>query len=198
MFWDRYIVHDQLFSDGLFDFIPVTYNGNRAETGGTINPKNGKIYFSTVEPFGKTLKNKMLAQGMPEAVVNTLAYTELYDSTKTAAQQIPSKNRFVFKGEYQSSVSSDIPLNALNVPEGSVKVTVGGIALIEGTDYTVDYNLGRVKILNTGLLESNADIKITIESNSVFGLQSKSMIGTHFNYRFNKDFNVGATWMRMM
>lgn len=195
---DRYNVNDQLFSDGMFDFIPVTYNGNRAETGGTINPKNGKVYFSTIEPFGKTLKNKMLAQGMPPAVVNSLAYTELYDSTKTAAQQIPSKNRFVFKGEYQSSVSSDIPLNALNVPEGSVKVTVGGIALIEGTDYTVDYNLGRVKILNTGLLESNADIKITIESNSVFGLQSKSMIGAHFNYRFNKDFNMGATWMRMM
>ena len=61
--------------------------------------------------------------------------------------------------------SSDIPLNALNVPQGAVSVTAGGNKLTEGTDYTVDYNLGRVKILNTGILESNTPIKISIESN---------------------------------
>lgn len=195
---DRLNVNYQQFSDGLFDFVPITYNGQKAETGGTINTKNGRVMFSTVEPFGRTLSTKMQAEGIPDLIINSIAYTELYDSTKTAAQQIPSKNRFVLKGEYQSSVSSDISLNALNVPEGAVKVTAGGIALTEGTDYTVDYNLGRVKILNTGILESNTPIKISIESNSVFGFQSKSMIGTHLEYRFNKDFKVGATWMRMM
>ena len=195
---DRYNVNDQSFSDGMFDFVPISFNGNRAQTGGTINPKNGRIYFSTVEPFGKTLADKMINKGIPQTIVDRYAFTELYDSTKTAAQQIPSKNRFFFKGEYQSSISSDIPLNALNVPEGAVKVTAGGIPLTEGQDYTVDYNLGRVKILNTGILESNTPIKITIESNSVFGFQAKSMVGTHLNYRFNKDFNIGATWLRMM
>ena len=194
---DKLNVNNQPFSDGLFDFAPVNFNGNKADNGGTINPKNGRIYFSTVEPFGNTLKQKMLAKGIPLATVNKIAFTELYDSTKTAAQQIPSKNRFLFKGQYQSSVSSDIPLNSLNVPQGAVSVTAGGIKLIEGTDFTVDYNLGRVKILNTGVLESNTPIKISIESNSVFGFQARSMIGTHMNYRFNKDFNLGATWMRM-
>lgn len=195
---DRLNVNYQQFSDGLFDFVPIAYNGQKAETGGTINTRNGRIMFSTVEPFGRTLATKMQAEGIPDLIINSIAYTELYDSTKTAAQQIPSKNRFVLKGEYQSSVSSDISLNALNVPEGAVKVTAGGIALTEGQDYTVDYNLGRVKILNNGILESNTPIKISIESNSVFGFQSKSMIGTHLEYRFNKDFKVGATWMRMM
>lgn len=195
---DRMNVNYQQFSDGLFDFVPIVYNGQKAETGGTINTKNGRVMFSTVEPFGRTLATKMQAEGISDLIINSIAYTELYDSTKTAAQQIPSKNRFVLKGEYQSSVSSDISLNALNVPEGAVKVTAGGVALVEGQDYTVDYNLGRVKILNTGILESNTPIKISIESNSVFGFQSKSMIGTHLEYRFSKDFKVGATWMRMM
>jgi cell surface protein SprA len=125
---DRYNVNNQQFSDGLFDFVPLTYSGPRSETGGTINPKNGRIFFSTVEPFGGTLAAKMQAAGIDQNQIDRIAYTELYDSTKTAAQQIPSKNRFVFKGEYQSSISSDIPLNALNVPEGAVKVTAGGIA----------------------------------------------------------------------
>jgi cell surface protein SprA len=195
---DRLNVNNQQFSDGLFDFVPIVYNGQKAETGGTINTRNGRVMFSTTEPFGGVLKSKLISKGMSDLAASSIAYTELYDSTKTAAQQIPAKNRFVFKGEYQSSVTSDISLNALNVPEGAVKVTAGGIPMVEGQDYTVDYNLGRVKILNTGVLESNTPIKISIESNSVFGFQSKSMVGTHLNYRFSKDFNVGATWLRMM
>jgi len=188
----------QPFSDGVFDYVPINYSGNRAENGGTINTRNGRIYFSTVEPFGKTLEKKLLDAGISPVVVNQVSFKELYDSTKTAAQQIPAKNRFSFRGEYQSSISSDIPLNALNVPEGAVTVTAGGIKLVEGTDYTVDYNLGRVKILNTGILESNTPIKISIESNSVFGFQARSLVGAHYNYRFSDKFNIGGTWMRMM
>jgi len=195
---DKLNQNNQPFSDGVFDYVPISFNGNRAENGGTINTKNGRIYFSTIEPFGKTLASKLDAVGIPDVVIDQVSFTELYDSTKTAAQQIPSKNRFSFKGEYQSSISSDIPLNALNVPQGAVTVTAGGIKLTEGTDYTVDYNLGRVKILNTGILESNTPIKISIESNSVFGFQARSIIGGRYNYRMSDKFNVGATWIRMM
>jgi cell surface protein SprA len=195
---DRINMNEQPFSDGLFDFAPMTFTGNRSERGGTVNPRNGRVYFSTVEPFGQLLRQKLLDANIPEAIVNNTAYTELYDSTKTAAQQIPLKNRFVLKGQYQSSVTSDIPLNSLNVPQGAVTITAGGIKLVEGQDFTVDYNLGRVKILNSGILESNTPLKISIESNSVFGFQAKSLIGTHMNYRFSEDFNIGGTWMRMM
>lgn len=195
---DKLNQNNQPFSDGVFDYVPILFNGNRAENGGTINTRNGRVYFSTIEPFGQTLRTKLEAAGVPDLVINQVVYTELYDSTKTAAQQIPSKNRFTLKGEYQSSVTSDIPLNALNVPQGAVTVTAGGINLVEGTDFTVDYNLGRVKILNTGILESNTPIKISIESNSVFGFQARSLIGGHYNYRFSDKFNIGGTWMRMM
>ncbi len=195
---DKLNQNNQPFSDGVFDFVPISFNGNRAESAGTINRRNGRVYFTTVEPFGKTLADKLSAEGIPQLIIDQVAYTELYDSTKTAAQQIPSKNRFSFQGEYQSSISSDIPLNALNVPEGAVTVTAGGILLTEGTDYTVDYNLGRVKILNESYLNSNTPIKISIESNSVFGFQSKSLLGARVSHRFSDKFNIGATWMRMM
>ncbi len=195
---DRINLNQQPFNDGVFDFVPITYNGNRAENGGTINTRNGRVYFTTIEPFGKTLAKKLADADMPQVFIDRIAFTELYDSTKTAAQQIPSKNRFTLEGEFQSSISSDIPLNALNVPEGAVSVTAGGIKLTEGTDYTVDYNLGRVKILNSGILESGTPIKISIESNSVFGFQARSLIGSRYNYRFNENFNIGATWMRML
>ncbi|MBI1835693.1 MAG: cell surface protein SprA, partial [Flavobacteriia bacterium] len=195
---DKINTNNQPFSDGVFDFVPMNLQGNRSDNGGTINVKNGRVYFSTIEPFGKTLSKKLQDKGISQTIINQVAFNELYDSTKTAAQQIPAKNRFSFKGEYQSSVSSDIPLNALNVPQGAVSVTAGGMKLVEGSDYTVDYNLGRVKILNTGILESNTPIKISIESNSVFGFQARSLVGGRYNYKFSKNLNVGATWMRMM
>ena len=195
---DKINQNNQPFSDGVFDFVPLNFEGNKIQNGGTINKRNGRVYFSTVAPFGKTLEDKLQAAGIPQVTIDKVVFQELYDSTKTAAQQIPSKNRFVFKGEYQSSISSDIPLNALNVPEGAVSVTAGGIRLTEGLDYTVDYNLGRVKILNSGILESNTPIKISIESNSVFGFQARSMIGGRYSYRFSDKLNMGATWVRMM
>lgn len=195
---DKLNQNNQPFTDGVFDFVPIDFNGNRAESAGTINKRNGRIYFTTVEPFGRTLAQKLAAEGVSQVEIDQVAYTELYDSTKTAAQQIPSKNRFSFKGEYQSSITSDIPLNALNVPEGAVTVSAGGINLTEGVDYTVDYNLGRVKILNESYLNSNTPIKISIESNSVFGFQSKSLLGGRVSHRFGDKLNIGATWMRMM
>ena len=195
---DRLNLQQNLQPDGRFDYVPIMYEGNKATNGGTIDPKTGRVYFTTIEPFGKTLRDKLEAAGSLAPVqVDGIVYEELYDSTKTAAQQIPNKNRFKLKGNYKSSVSSDISLNSLNVPEGSVTVTAGGVKLTEGVDYTVDYNLGRVKILNQGILEAGTPIKVQLESNSLFGFQQKSLVGAHFNYEFNKDFNWGATVMNL-
>jgi cell surface protein SprA len=41
----------------------------------------------------------------------------------------------------------------MNIPQGSVVVTAGGQILTEGVQYMVDYNLGRVKILDDGILK---------------------------------------------
>ncbi len=192
---DKLNINNQPFSDGIFDFAPLQIQGNRITNGGTINPLNGRVYLSTAEPFGRTLRSKLIESGMSEIQANMIAFTELYDSTQIQAQLLPRKNRFSLKGEFKSAVAGDIPLNALNVPKGGVTVIAGGTPLKEGVDYTVDYSLGRVKILNTSILESNVPIQIQVESNSIFGFQQKTYLGTHLNYRVDKDFNIGATWL---
>ena len=181
---DRLNIQSDLKPDGIFDFLP----------GRTINPTNGRIMFPVVEPFGNHLRKK-ITNGDPNlnAMANKYVYDALYDTTKTAAQQRPDLNRFKLKGTYQSSSSSEISLNAFNIPKGSVVVTAGGVPLSEGTDYTVDYNMGRVKIINQSLIESNTKIKVAMENNALFGLQQKSLFGTHFDYKINNDFNLGAT-----
>jgi cell surface protein SprA len=60
--------------------------------------------------------------------------------------------------------------------------------LTENVDYTVDYTLGRVKIINEGILNSGMPIKISLESNALFAIQQKRLLGAHLDYRINKDF----------
>ena len=103
----------------------------------------------------------------------------------------------VIAGEYSSSSSSEIMLNAMNVPQGSVKVTAGGRELMEGADFTVDYMLGRVTIINQGILESGTPIRISLENQSLFNFQTKTLVGTHLDYRISDKFNLGATAMHL-
>ena len=169
--------------DGKFDFI----------AGITIMPESGRIIFPVLEPFGKYLRQRI----GDDAIAEKYVFEELYDSTQVTARQMAEKNKFKIAGTYSSSSSSDIQLNALNVPQGSVKVTAGGIQLQENVDYTVDYNSGRVKIINDGLLESQTPIRISLESNQLFSIQTKTLLGTHLDYRFSEDFNVGATILHL-
>ena len=82
-------------------------------------------------------------------------YSSLYKSSKTIALQESEKNKFQITGKYKSSSSSGIPIGAYNVPRGSVNVTAGGRVLVEGVDYTVNYQIGRVKIIDPALQASN-------------------------------------------
>ncbi len=177
--------------DGAFDFLD-----NAATVGGTINTQNGRIFFPVLEPFGSHL-DQVLQQDPSNtpAIRSTIVFQVLYDSTKVAAQNQPELNRFKLKGSYRSASSDVISLNAVNIPQGSVSVTAGGVKLVENQDYTVDYNLGRVKILNQGILESGTPINISLESNSLFSIQTKTIAGARFDYRLNKDVTLGGTIM---
>jgi cell surface protein SprA len=176
------------YPDGRFDFIDKV----------TINSSNGRVIFPVKEPFGNYLYDKMVYNDPTQATLaSQFSYQELYDSTQSKARQLAEKNKFFMKGSYKSASGSDIALNAMNIPQGSVKVTAGGQILVENQDYTVDYTLGRVKIINQGLLQSGTPIKISLESQSLFNIQSKTLMGMHLNYQVNKDFSLGATILNL-
>ena len=169
--------------DGMFDFL----------NGITINPTNGRLFFPVLEPFGSYLRQKI----GDDKIADKYVFQELYDSTRTKAIQIAEKNKFRMTGTYQSASGSEISLNAANVPEGSVVVTAGGIKLTENVDYTVDYTLGRIKIINQGLLESGTPIRVSLESNQLFNIQTKTLVGTHLDYKISDQFNIGATLLNL-
>lgn len=169
--------------NGIFDFVP----------GMTVNTSEGMVYFTTAEPFGSALRKAI----GDDAVADKYCFQELYDSTKTIAKQLAEKNKYVISGQFKATKNDEIRLNAGNIPQGSVVVTAGGVTLTEGSDYSVDYNSGIVKILNKSILEAGTNIQCSVESNTNFGLQRKTMLGLNFQYDFSKDFTVGGTLLHL-
>ncbi|WP_297099825.1 cell surface protein SprA [uncultured Draconibacterium sp.] len=169
--------------DGVFDYVE----------GITVNSNTGRIIFPVVEPFGSHLADSI----QNPADIEQYTFQTLYDSTQVKAEQDAEHNKFRLTGSYKGSSSSDIALGTLNLTQGSVTVTAGGQVLTENVDYTVDYTLGRVKIINQALLEAGTPIQVATESEDLFTMQRKTLMGTHANYAFSDNFNIGATalWM---
>ena len=170
------------YPDGLFDFIE----------GITINSQRGRIIFPVIEPFGSYLEKQL--NGDVNAI-NKYVFHSLYNNTKTVAEQDAEKNKFQLSGMYKGSASNEISLDSPNISRGSVKVMAGGRQLQENVDYIVDYTQGKVKIINQGLMESGTPITVSTESEDLFSMQRKTMLGTHLNYEVKKNFNIGGTLM---
>lgn len=177
-------------ADGIFDFVP----------GLTVNLRSGRVMFPVLEPFGGYLLKK-IKEADPTAdslnLARNILYTQLYDSTLFRSREFQQFNRFTLAGSYKSSTNSEISLGTFNLPRGSVRVSGGGRQLIEGQDYTIDYNIGKVRILNESILQSGQSINVSFEDNTLFGFNARTMLGARFDYEFNKHLTVGGTFMNL-
>ncbi len=171
-------------SDGNFDYLP----------GITIDNETGRIYFPEVEPFGSYLAAKL--EGRPE-LIDRYVFQELYDQTQTDAQQNNVKAKFYLQGRFQSTSTDEIVLPGFRVAEGSVAVYSGGTRLVEGTDYQVFYDLGRIKILNPSYIRSASDLRVTYEKADLLNIQPRTMLGARFDYHLSDDVNIGATVLHL-
>ena len=197
----NYTNDPQQGGDGFFDFVP----------GITIDSQFGRIIFTNVEPFGKLLFDKLKvaptedydapptggANGTYNDNQAKYVFRNLYKQTQAAALQESEKNKFQLKGRYKTTNGDGIPIGAFNVPQGSVVVTAGGRVLVEGVDYTVNYQIGRVYITDNSLLASNTPISVSLENNTVFGQQTRRFWGFNIEHKFNEKFTVSGTFLKM-
>ena len=172
--------------DGVFDYIE----------GFTVLSQQGKIVFPLLEPFGRDLEN-LAFNAQSQALKDKYIFRPLYDSIKAIAQTYANLNRFVMQGTGKGSSASEIYLGAFNVPQGSVTVSAGGQILREGFDYSIDYNLGTVKILNSAILNSGIPVNVQFENNAGFGVQQRNFTGLRLDYLANKKLSLGASMVRL-
>ncbi len=174
--------------DGVFDYIE----------GYTVLSQYSRIIFPVLQPFGRDIAPKVFTNA---ATAADSLYYPLYDSIKaTAQQQFPNLDRFVLQGTAKTTGSADISIG-YNIPPGSVTVTAGGRQLLENIDYTINYDLGTIKVINQAIINAGIPVQVNYENNATFGLQQKSYMGLRLDYMLKntakEQVSLGATMVRL-
>ena len=180
---DKVNTNGDPFPDGLFDFVE----------GLTVLSTTGRIFLPSLEPFGSSLSKQLSTAEERQRYV----YQELYDSTLFRAQEQTQKNKFLLRGRYKSAGGSVIQLNSFNIPRGSISVTAGGNMLTENQDFTVDYALGQVRVINEAILQSGVPIRVSFENNSLFNFQAKTFTGATVSHQLRPNWTVGGSILQL-
>ncbi|GAB4055355.1 cell surface protein SprA [Spirosoma litoris] len=170
--------------DGNFDYVE-SY---------TIDSRYGKIIFPVLEPFGAYLEKQFDAD--EDNLKAKYVFSELYRGTQADAKQIAAKDKFYLKGSFQSGNGAEVQL-PYGVNEQSVTVTAGGVPLVAGSDYVLEAQIGKLRIINESVTNSGREIRISYEQPDLFQNQIRTLIGTHLDYVVNKDVSIGLTAMHM-
>ena len=176
--------------DGVFDYLE----------GFTIISQQARVIFPLLEPFGRDL-DSLAFDGAPQNIKEKYVYYPLYDTIKEIAKTYANLNRYVISGYAKGQATSEISLGAFNVPPGSVTVTAGGQILVENVDYSVDYNLGTIRILNQAILNSGLPVNVQFENNAGFGIQQRNFLGLRLDYMAKstakESLALGASMVRL-
>jgi hypothetical protein len=163
-----------------------------------FNRQTGELIFPSLEPFREGLRQYFAARGVPE-LAELYTYGAVYDTTVEAARLQTDRDRFVIAGEVVGSSGSRISLGVFNLEPGSVRITLDGVPLKEGEDYTVQYYSGEVFLRNPRAQLPNANLVIEYEPRDLFNLATRTLLGLRgdwllFNTRTLKS-TLGFTGM---
>ncbi len=188
-------------ADGIIDY------NSQFQQDYIVDSKTGTIIFPYLEPFGDviTAYNKNAENHDPtknpkdKFKDDTNFYLpEIYTSPQDVL--ILRETKLVsLDVKYTGGVSSTLQLGAFNLVEGSVRVTIGGQQLVEGTDFRVDYNSGTVTILNPDLLNTG-QINVEYDVHDIFTNATKNILAMRaelpiFDQSANQKGEIATTLM---
>ncbi len=187
---DRLNTRSDPLPDGVFDYLE----------GFTVVSQQARIIFPYLEPFGRDL-DSVAFKNSTQAIRDKYIYYPLYDTIKEIAKTFANLDRYIISGYAKGQSTSEISLGAFNVPPGSVSILSGGQVLVENVDYTIDYNLGTVRILNQAIAASGVPISVQFENNAGFGIQSRNFMGLRFDYNAittaKKTLSIGGSIVKL-
>lgn len=133
----------------------IVLNMNRSATFTTdnISSDNIALFF-----FGETDAFATVAATVTDEVLNIAELGYTYQLGMTAANPIGAKNLAVHT---VGDPDADPVVPTVNI---IVKNSAGATTYVEGVDYTVDLDKGRITILESGAIVENASLKVTYKT----------------------------------
>ena len=162
-----------------------------ANSGGAPTGKVGGTYvfLPALKPFEAPppVPSAGLSAADAAAALGTDANADIYEKQDPVAREAAARFRlnFTYKVKMDGMVSS-LSLGALGIREGSEKVYVGEQLLENGKDYTMDYDIGQVTLLNPQSVfggNPDAQIRATWEQKATFQIASTSIFGLNTRYK---------------
>ncbi|MBK6767356.1 MAG: cell surface protein SprA [bacterium] len=174
--------------------------------GAIMDWTNGEMHFLDLTPFFPSgyyddLRGELVMAdlyALQEAKRAASDSTTVLDSTlytRPPSQIASGGAAWKFQTKSQGS-TSQYDLGPL-VLEGSEEVTLNGVRLARGSDYTIDYLSGQLKILNEAAKAPNANLVITYESGQVFQLDRKTLLGARAEYELWENSYVGGMVLKL-
>ena len=155
-----------------------------------INRALGEVYFPHLRPFDPKSEYLRSLLDSDDPKLNKLA-PAIYDTTVQSAKDKQAKFYLDVKSQNKSAEYS----LGMNVIDGSEEVTLNGRTLTKNVDYTIDYMFGRLVVLNEQALAANANLDISYESNQLFQIDKKTVMGMRAEYGLWDDSFLGFTFM---
>ncbi|MGQ9819857.1 MAG: T9SS outer membrane translocon Sov/SprA [Candidatus Kapaibacteriales bacterium] len=160
--------------DGQFDLRPPFFD-----------PIYGEITFPSLEPFRQGIREYFERIGTPQ-IAEQFVFGEVYDTTYDVARRNTARDRFVISGEVSGRFTDRIVLGAFNLTPNSVKVTLDGVPLREYEDYVIDYYAGILTLRNPRATLPNANLKVEYESQDIFSISTRTLLGMRADYQIFK------------
>ena len=174
------------------------YGLDNIDENGSPNPDNvididpnilslgrGELIFPNLRPF--------YPEGEDSDLPEDKWTRAIYDTLNTSYIRQQSK----FYMEVNSSRRSPNYSLGMNVIEASEEVRLNGVKLQKDKDYTIDYFSGTVTLLSEEATNPNANIEIDYESQQLFSIDKKSLMGVRAEYTLWEEGNnrsfIGGT-----
>lgn len=152
-----------------------------------ISLQRGELFFPDLKPFDPDTS----LHPLPEI----LHSSAIYDTT--VQDYIRKQSKFYM--EFKSSSKSNNYNLGPYVVEESVEVLSNGTPLIKGTDYTLDAMFGNLTILKQDALSPSSNLEVRYESQQLFSVEKKSLLGIRAEYALNQNANqksfIGGTFL---
>jgi len=170
--------------DNIVDNYPVILDLSRGEL---IFP-DPRPFDPDGKPFGVTTQvGSTEANRLPE----DLHVPAMYDTTSQSEINLQSRFYLSVKSKNRSTNYS----LGFNVIEGSEEVRLGGTLLQRESDYSIDYFSGSLTLLSEQATKPDAVVEISYQSNQLFQLEKKTIMGTRAELRFGRDSFLGGTFL---
>ncbi|UCC43334.1 MAG: cell surface protein SprA, partial [Candidatus Zixiibacteriota bacterium] len=174
---DQRNTSDQRTPDGLLDGYQDVFR-----------PEWGLLLFPNRRPFDSDTTFER-ADGISTPTLAVRVPT-IYDYSSSIKKREVSEYYIKFITKTRSAI---IKLDRANIIEGSETITLDGDKLARGTDYQINYDIGRVTLQTERASDPNANISIDYEYAPFFAVQKKSLFGARAEYEWSKDFKLGST-----